>query len=174
MRGFASTLRPNLVHFTMPLYDVEHVCPLSFPDQEELAAALTNLHSSGFNTPKTFVNVRFIDASHQVVFRGGKRRKFNRIIIRTRAGENRTNELYIDHCKLVVCEWERIVGKDGEKSLRTVWVMGALTTALEAGIARPKTGDEPQWLVANRSKFEKLAEQGDEDFIDLLAELDAE
>lgn len=35
-------------------------------------------------------------------------------------------------------EWERIVGKEGEEGIRTVWVMGALTAAVEAGIARPK------------------------------------
>lgn len=37
-----------------------------------------------------------------------------------------------------------------------------------------QTGEEEEWLVANRSTFEKLAEEGDEDFIELLAELDGE
>ncbi|KAJ5690792.1 hypothetical protein N7462_005184 [Penicillium macrosclerotiorum] len=66
------------------------------------------------------------------------------------------------------------MGASAERSLRTVWVMGALTTALEAGIARPKTGEEQEWLITNRSTFEELAKQGDEDFIDLLEELDAQ
>jgi hypothetical protein len=44
---------------------------------------------------------------------------------------------YIEHCRTIVSEWEKIVGEEGENSLRTVWVMGALTTALEAGIISP-------------------------------------
>jgi phenylpyruvate tautomerase PptA (4-oxalocrotonate tautomerase family) len=124
----------------MPLYDIEYVCSLSFEEQEQLANALTSLHATRFKTPRCFVNVRFTDVSKQIVFRGGKLRKYNRVIIRTRAGENRTNEIYVDHCKTVVSEWERNIGKEGERGLRTVWVLGALTTALEAGIARPKVG----------------------------------
>lgn len=75
------------------------------------------------------------------MFRGGHRRKYNRVILRTRAGSNRTNESYIEHCRAIVAEWEKIVGNEGDESLRTVWVMGALTTALEAGLARPKVRD---------------------------------
>lgn len=124
----------------MPLYDVEHVCALTSQQQEALAAAFTSLHAKRFNAPRWFVNVRFTDVSNQVVFRGAIRRKYNRVILRTRAGGNRTNEMYIDHCRAVVHEWGKIVGIQGEEGLRTVWVMGALTTALEAGIARPKVG----------------------------------
>lgn len=124
----------------MPLYDVEHVCPLTFAQQEQLANALTSLHVTRFSTPRFFINVRFTDVSSQIVFRGGVLRKYNRIIIRTRASEGRSNESYIEHCRNIVSEWEKIVGKEGENNLRTVWVMGALTTAFEAGIARPKVG----------------------------------
>lgn len=122
----------------MPLYDVEYVCQLSYAQQEALAKAFTNLHAKRFNTPQYFVNVRFTNVSNQLVFRGGVQRKYNRVILRTRAGNNRSNESYIEHCRALVAEWERIVGKKGDESLRTVWVMGALTTALEAGLARPK------------------------------------
>lgn len=122
----------------MPLYDVEHVCALTPGQQEELAKAFTNLHAERFNTPRFFVNVRYTDASQQVVFRGGVRHKYNRVILRTRSGSNRSNELYIEHCRAIVSAWEKIVGDTGETGLRTVWVLGALTTALEAGIARPK------------------------------------
>ncbi|KAJ6145266.1 hypothetical protein N7470_009161 [Penicillium chermesinum] len=132
----------------MPLYDVEYVCPLSLSQQEELAQAFTQLHSQRFQTPRVFINVRFTDASSQVVFRG----------------------LYIEHCRAIVAAWERIVGTGNEVGLRTVWVMGALTTALEAGIARPKTGEEKEWLRVNWPQFKALAEAGDEDFIDLMKE----
>ncbi|KAJ5247017.1 hypothetical protein N7468_002000 [Penicillium chermesinum] len=154
----------------MPLYDVEYVCPLSLSQQEELAQAFTQLHSQRFQTPRVFINVRFTDASSQVVFRGGKRRHYNRVILRSRTSNDRSNELYIEHCRAIVAAWERIVGTGNEVGLRTVWVMGALTTALEAGIARPKTGEEKEWLRVNWPQFKALAEAGDEDFIDLMKE----
>lgn len=125
----------------MPLYDIEHVATLTETQQEQLALALTDLHVQRFHTPRFFVNVCYTDVSHQVVFRSGIRRRYNRIIVRTRAGSNRSVETYNDHCRDIVRAWERVVGgddKDPERGLRTVWVMGALTTALEAGIARPK------------------------------------
>jgi phenylpyruvate tautomerase PptA (4-oxalocrotonate tautomerase family) len=124
----------------MPLYDIEHVTPLTDAQQEQLAIALTDLHVQRFKTPRFFINVRYTDVSAQVVFRGGVRRKYNRIIIRTRAGSNRSTEMYNDHCRDIVRVWERVIGDDTvpERGLRTVWVLGALTTALEAGIARPK------------------------------------
>ncbi|PCG88675.1 Tautomerase [Penicillium occitanis (nom. inval.)] len=157
----------------MPLYDVEYVCSLTPSQQEKLANAFTILHAERFNTPRYFVNVRFTDVSKQVVFRGGIRREYNRIILRTRAGSNRSNEVYIEHCRSIVTEWERIVGSHKEEGLRTVWIMGALTTALEAGIARPKIGEEEEWLEVNKHHFKTLADGGDEDFIELIKELDS-
>ncbi|PTB67741.1 hypothetical protein BBK36DRAFT_1197759 [Trichoderma citrinoviride] len=156
----------------MPLYDVEYVTPLTLEQQEQLAIAFTTEHSQRFNTPRFFINVRYTDVSNQVVFRGGVRQSYNRVIIRTRAGSNRTNEVYLDHCKQIVTHWERIVGRQGEEGLRTVWVMGALTTALEAGIGRPKTGEEDQWIQDNMQHFQALAAAGDKDFVELLQELE--
>lgn len=122
----------------MPLYDVEHVTPLTADQQSALAIAFTDLHSTRFNTPRAFLNVRYTDASNQVVFRGGKRVSYNRVILRTRVGEQRSKELYDEHCRDIVRGWERVVGREGQSGLRTVWVMGALTTAVECGIARPR------------------------------------
>ncbi|KAM0464879.1 hypothetical protein ACHAPV_001870 [Trichoderma viride] len=137
----------------MPLYDVEYVTPLTSEQQEQLAIAFTDLHSKRFNTPRFFINVRYTDVSNQVVFRGGVRRKYNRVIIRTRAGSNRTNETYLDHCKHITAEWERLVGKEGEKGLRT-------------------TGEEDQWVQDNIPHFKALAAAGDEDFIEIMRELE--
>lgn len=134
----------------MPLYDIEHIHPLNPTQQEDLAIALTNLHADRFHTPRTFINVRYTDASNQVVFRGGVRRRYNRVIVRTRAGDNRSREMYIEHCRAIVGEWERIVGKEGELGLRTVWVLGALTAAVEAGIARPKVNSSCLAVFGNR------------------------
>ena len=41
----------------MPLYTVQHACPLSLSQKDELALALTHIHSTKFTTPKNFVNV---------------------------------------------------------------------------------------------------------------------
>ncbi|KAJ9605209.1 hypothetical protein H2200_010599 [Cladophialophora chaetospira] len=157
----------------MPLYDVEHVVPLTPAQQESLAKAFTDLHSSRFQTPKFFLNVRYTDASKQVVFRGGKRAVYNRLILRTRVGEQRSKDLYDEHCKDLIRIWAEIVGKEGELELRTVWVLGALTTAVECGIARPRVGEEEQWLKSNEEEFRRLAAEGDEDFIELIQELDS-
>ncbi|OQU94754.1 hypothetical protein CLAIMM_01061 [Cladophialophora immunda] len=157
----------------MPLYDVEHVAALTPDQQEALAKAFTNLHSTRFRTPKFFLNVRYTDVSGQVVFRNGRRAVYNRIILRTRAGEQRSKELYDEHCRDIIKIWEDIVGTEGELGLRTVWVLGALTTAVECGIARPKVGEEDEWLKANVEEFQKLAAAGDEDFVELVQELDS-
>lgn len=85
----------------MPLYDVEYVNPLTLEHQEQLSIAFTKEHSQRFNTPRLYINVRYTDVSNQVVFRGGVRRSYNRTIIRTRAGSNRTSEVYLDHCKQI-------------------------------------------------------------------------
>ncbi len=124
----------------MPLYDIEHILPLTPSQQELLAQSFTTLHATRFNTPKFFINVRFTDASSQVVFRGGKRAVYNRLILRTRVGEQRSKELYDEHCRDLVQAWGNVVGREGggERELRTVWVLGALTTAVECGIARPR------------------------------------
>ncbi|PTB78933.1 hypothetical protein M440DRAFT_1436348 [Trichoderma longibrachiatum ATCC 18648] len=143
----------------MPLYDIEYVTPLTLEQQEQPAIAFTDEHSQRFNTPRFFINVRYTDVSNQVVFRGGP-------------GSNRTKEVYLDHCKQIVTHWERIIGCEDEEGLRTVWVMGALTTALEAGIGRPKTGEENQWIGDNMQNIQALAAAGDEDFVELLHELE--
>ncbi|KAJ9498182.1 hypothetical protein H2202_006333 [Exophiala xenobiotica] len=170
----------------MPLYDVEHVTPLNLLQQTGLAQALTNLHATRFKTPKIFVNVRYTDVTNQIVFRGGRRVQYNRIILRTRHGEQRTKEIYDEHCRDIVKLWDGVVvgggssSKEGPgqklqqtKQLRTVWVMGALTTAVECGIARPGVGEEDKWLEENMDEFKRLAEEGDGDFVDLLHELES-
>lgn len=122
----------------MPLYDVEHILPLTEAQQESLAIALTNLHSSRFKTPKFFINVRYTDVSGQAVYRGAKKVEYNRVIVRCRVGEQRSKDLYDEHCRDIVSVWEDHVGKGAREGLRTVWVLGALTTAVESGIARPR------------------------------------
>lgn len=128
------------------------------------------------------------------VYRGGVLRKYNRTILRTRKSEERSAETYNEHCRDVIKAWNSIVGKDGEQGLRTVWVLGALTTAVEAGFERPtvrilgtysgcgrvclhadcllQAGNEISWLKQHKSAFQKLADEGDEDFIGLMNEIE--
>lgn len=83
------------------------------------------------------------------VYRGGVLRRYNRAILRTRQSENRSVEIYNEHCTDMIKAWEGIVGKDGEQGLRTVWVLGALTTAIEAGFERPTVRMVPRPPDAN-------------------------
>jgi hypothetical protein len=136
----------------MPLYDVEHITPLTDDQQETLAKAFTDLPSTRFKTPKFFINVRYTDARGQAVFRGGKRAVYNRLILRTRAAEGaheqRSKHSYEEHCRDLIRVWDRVVGVGvgagkeeaggSGQALRTVWVLAALTTAVECGIARPR------------------------------------
>jgi len=100
----------------------------------------------------------------------------NRAILRTRVSENRTKEQYGEHCKELIAAWDRIVESEDvdskhDKTLRTVWIMGALTTAVEMGFQRPAAGEETEWLRSNTDDFERLAEDGDEDMQQLMEEL---
>ncbi|KAF9693260.1 hypothetical protein EKO04_008899 [Ascochyta lentis] len=160
----------------MPLYDIEYVIPLTDGQQEALAKAFTSIHCKRFHTPSFFVNVRFTDVSSQKVYRGGVLRYYNRAVLRTRVSENRTTEQYGEHCRELIKAWDDIVASKSlqtefDKTLRTVWIMGALTTAVEMGFQRPAAGQEIKWLKDNREGFERLAEEGDEDMQQLLVEL---
>ncbi|KAI5459144.1 hypothetical protein BGZ63DRAFT_390358 [Mariannaea sp. PMI_226] len=164
----------------MPLYDIEHVIPLTDSQQENLAMAFTSIHCKRFQTPSFFINVRFTDVSSQKVYRGGFLRQYNRAILRTRTSENRSTELYGQHCKDLIQAWNDIIvpgepvgdqAPDETRTLRTVWVMGALTTAVEMGIQRPAAGKEIEWLRENRAEFERLADNGDEEMQYLMMEL---
>lgn len=155
----------------MPLYDIEHVVPLTDEQQARLAQTFTKIHAERFQTPTFFINVRFTDASQQKVFRGGVLKWYNRAILRTRPSENRSRETYGDHCKDLIRAWSDIVGDEGGKELRTVWVLGALTTAVEMGIQRPAAGDEIPWLKEHKADFQARADEGDEEMKALMEEL---
>ena len=57
----------------MPLYQIEHIIPLTPEQQDALASALTTLHTRKFTTPSLFVNVQFRDVREQVCYVAGKR-----------------------------------------------------------------------------------------------------
>jgi len=43
---------------------------------------------------------------------------------------------------------------------------------IESGFVPEQTGEEDEWLQTNMSHFKTLAAAGDEDFIELMKELD--
>lgn len=57
----------------MPNYEIEHVCPLSDEQKDDLAAAITSIHAEVFAAPKLFVNLRFTDTSAHFTYIAGKR-----------------------------------------------------------------------------------------------------
>lgn len=160
----------------MPLYDIEYVIPLNDAQQEALAKAFKSIHCKRFRTPSFFINVRFTDVSAQKVHRGGVLRYYNRAILRTRVSENRSRKQYGEHCKELIAAWDKIVRPENvdskhDKTQRTVWIMGALTTVVEMRFQRPAAGEEIEWLRGNKDDFERLAEDGDEDMQQLMKEL---
>ncbi|GFN17071.1 RING/Ubox like zinc-binding domain family protein [Aspergillus tubingensis] len=159
----------------MPLYEIEHSIPLDKSQRDELAQAITHIHTRKFATPSLFVNIRFIDANSQHNYVAGKERAINRIMAYVRAGGTRTTADFDDLSQRVSDAWGKVVNKNGEDSkerqLNAVFVLGAITTGTENGFLLPRAGEDASWLKANAPKFEELAKQGDGDFSELVEDL---
>ncbi|KAK4995571.1 hypothetical protein LTR66_004647 [Elasticomyces elasticus] len=163
----------------MPLYEVEHVCPLTVSQQDDLAAAITRIHAEKFTTPKLFVNVRFTNVSEQVLYVAGKRRNTNRIIASVRPGASRSQADYADLCRQIEEAWAEVVPLPQVKrsmpvpdtELRAVFVLGSITAGTEAGFALPQAGQDVSWLEENMTAFQAKADAGDAEFRDLVEEV---
>lgn len=57
----------------MPFYVVSHKDAIAPSQRDELAAAITRIHTGVFATPSLFVNVKFEDASAASYYVGGER-----------------------------------------------------------------------------------------------------
>jgi hypothetical protein len=57
----------------MPLYEIEHVCPINPHQQQAIADSIVKIHSEIYTTPSLFVNVRFKDANDTPLLVAGKR-----------------------------------------------------------------------------------------------------
>ena len=180
----------------MPNYEVEHICPLTASQQDELAEAITKIHSEKFNTPKLFVNIRFTNIAEHVVYLAGKRvrshstnslmnlyiqhkqRSTNRIAASVRHGPSRTQEDYEDVSTRIIKAWDSIVPLPQVKrsvpppdtELRMVVFFGSIVAAYEAGVMLPPAGGDGKWLKENMEKFQEKADEGDEDFVDMIKE----
>ncbi|KXL45756.1 hypothetical protein M433DRAFT_4337 [Acidomyces richmondensis BFW] len=165
----------------MPLYEVQHIIPLLPSQCDDLAEAITRIHSTKFSTPRLFVNVKYTDVSEVRMYVAGKQRKGNHIIANVRAGPSRTQADWDDLCGQITKAWDEIVGvglpkvrraaADQDTSLRSVILLGGLLGGLEVGFSIPPAGGDVQWMRENWEAFNKRAEEGDEDFADMVREV---
>lgn len=51
-------------------------------------------------------------------------------------------------------------------------VLGGIVAGMEVGFVLPAAGQDKQWLGDNMAEFRKRAEEGDEDFKDVLREVE--
>ncbi|GAM88568.1 hypothetical protein ANO11243_066020 [Dothideomycetidae sp. 11243] len=162
----------------MPEYEVCHVCPLSESQQEQLAEAITVIHSTTFSTPRLFVNVKFSNISQVPLYVAGKRRSNNRVLANVRHGPTRTQEQYESIIRKIMAAWEKIVPESKQKrsangvdyELRMVILFGAIVAAFEAGFMVPEAGKDQNWLQDYAPQFQAKADEGDEDFKEMLRE----
>ncbi|GAB7350764.1 hypothetical protein MBLNU459_g1308t1 [Dothideomycetes sp. NU459] len=183
----------------MPAYEVEHIFPLTERQKDELAEAITKIHSSHFSTPKIFVNVRFTNVEGHSTYVAGKRneiqlqspktngwgsvrppqRKANRIFAYVRHGPSRTQSDYDAVSVALTNAWDEIVPLPQVKrslpapdtELRLVMFYGAIVAGTEAGFSIPPAGGDKQWLKDNLEAFKQKADGGDEDFQDMVKEI---
>jgi phenylpyruvate tautomerase PptA (4-oxalocrotonate tautomerase family) len=164
----------------MPLYTVQHACPLSLSQKDELAMALTLIHSNKFTTPKNFVNVSFTDVSKAETYIGGHRATGNHIRANVRAGPSRTQEDWNELCREVERAWYEICGTPlpqqkgrtvPDTTLRSVIVLGGIIAGLEAGFVLPIAGGDVAWLEENYEEFQRRADGGDEEMAGMLKEI---
>lgn len=167
----------------MPLYDVNHAIPLSDSQQDELAETLTTLHTTKFGVLRLFVNVAFNDVSTANTYIGGKRRKGNHIRASVRLGD-RTNEDFKGLCQSIQDVWNRImyepvrreteapVSELKQYELHTIIVQPSNPVGREAGFDLPLAGEDGQWLRRYWSDFQERARQGEEEFVDLVHEVE--
>jgi phenylpyruvate tautomerase PptA (4-oxalocrotonate tautomerase family) len=179
----------------MPLYHFEHVIQLSGAQKLALARAITDWHATTFNAPRFIVNCRFVDVSHGPLsdtYVGGNPRKINKLFISLRSGAGRTQEQLEGIADKLTDMWTTVIGNDTrEKQLRGVYIMGILDSATEAGFHLPmvryfesfrrtsvtnlstlvQPGHFEEWVKKNTSTFQKLAEAGDPDSVQVVEEI---
>ena len=113
----------------MPFYQVFHSYPLSLPQKQSLASAITSLHSRKFKTPSLFVNVKFHaeDASEDEYFMAGQVRNnaTNRIMAMVRTSEQRTKKDFDALAEKVESAWYDVVigelQKEGKEEGKETW-----------------------------------------------------
>lgn len=180
----------------MPFYDISHSYAFTPAQREALAERITTLHCTMFNAPSMFVNIRFAPIKDEEYWYGRKRKpNTNRIFGHVRNGSNRSAEAFAKLAEEIEAIWDDVVGRTesdvgpgNPKILQTVFIVPGITTREESlaipPVSSPSThinetsnamqaGTETAWLWDNLESFKERAGRGDQDFKDLLAELEA-
>ncbi|KAK5702600.1 hypothetical protein LTR97_003545 [Elasticomyces elasticus] len=175
------TLQAEVHERTMPFYEVKHTTPLTVSQKDELANAITTIHSTKFSTPKLFVNVEFQDTSNASTYVGGKQKAANHLFAHVRSGPSRRREDWEDLTSQLQAAWDKTVGAglpkvrrsdpDQDTSLRSIVLMGDLMFMKELGFIVPQAGGDVQWLQENWEEFNKRADAGDDDFKGMVEEV---
>ncbi|KAH8822047.1 hypothetical protein F5884DRAFT_868350 [Xylogone sp. PMI_703] len=178
------------------LWKVYHTYPLDLKQKTMLAERITYLHATRFNVPSLFISVVFqqSDASSHNYFTSGKAREYggNRIAGMLRVGGSRTAEDFENLAEQIEDAWydvvkgERITegkeegkrkGEVGEKESdrESKRLMNVLFYTMhggrEFGIPVPRPGEELNFVNKYMKEFQKRAENGEKDFVQLLEEL---
>ncbi|EMC91606.1 hypothetical protein BAUCODRAFT_27894 [Baudoinia panamericana UAMH 10762] len=167
----------------MPIYNVQHHILLTPSQQDDLAAAITRIHSTKFSTPRMFVNVVFTDTSSTRTYIGGKQRKGNHIVANVRSGPSRTQDDWNEAAAQIAKAWDEIIGvglpkvkrsdKEGvDTKLRSLIFLGGMIGGLEAGFVLPAAGQDVQWMHENWDAFQQKAREGDEEFAEMVQEVE--
>ena len=51
--------------------------------------------------------------------------------------------------------------------------MGAILAGRESGFVIPKAGEDGAWIKENMAEFERRADKGESDFVELVEEIEA-
>jgi phenylpyruvate tautomerase PptA (4-oxalocrotonate tautomerase family) len=108
----------SLPHLTLP--KVQHTYPLTLPQKQSFAKAITHLHSTFFLTPSLFVNVSFHrlapDNGDNTYFLAGEPMAHNaagpnRILAQVRTSPKRTKAIFDDLAEKIERKWYEIVNE---------------------------------------------------------------
>ncbi|KAJ7488601.1 hypothetical protein B0H11DRAFT_2406680 [Mycena galericulata] len=162
----------------MPLYEVWHSYPLTEAQRADLAQRITAIHTTVFTVPAAFVHVRFTDYAATEHYMGGKKRTgtMNLVLGNVRTGPTRPRDLYATLCRQIEAAWTASVGNPATQGgahahLASVFVLGTVTASYEEGFLHAEAGHDVEWLRENLPKFQALADDGNEFFRDMIAEL---
>lgn len=126
----------------MPIYEFYHILPLTAAQKSALARAVTDWHASTFRAPRFIVNSRFIstrDTPDEDNYIGAEPFKSNRLVVSLRSGAGRTEEQYQSMTKVLQNIWNEVVksancaGKESDKELKDIFIMGTIDSAMERG-----------------------------------------
>ncbi|KAF4629101.1 hypothetical protein G7Y89_g9048 [Cudoniella acicularis] len=162
----------------MPFYHVQHSVSLDASQRQSLPTKITHLHSTTFNAPSLFVNIKFSpspsgqDSNEEHYFIGGKLKasgQTNVIFAYVRGGGSRSQSAFDKLAEEVEKIWDEVTGLKG--SLQAVFIVSGIV-ARERGLRIPPVGEEGKWMDDNWSEFERRVAGGDEDFRGLVEEVD--